>query len=701
MTLTAEPATEGPSASPGQDDGRRLTWSLALVVTGLLALIVVLAAINVVQGTAAVGLGDLWAWVTGSADQQVSAVVVDSRLPRVAAALVVGIALGAAGCVLQSISRNVLASPDTLAVNAGAFLALTVAATVGLPGLIFGDLVLAFVGGLAAAGVVFLLAGTDYGTVRLVLAGTVVAMVLMSLATTLIILNPIEGQGLQAWESGMLSQNGLGGVRAMVPVIAAGLLVVLLYGRRLDVMVLGDDAARSVGIPVRQTQLIVLVIAVVLSAAAVTVTGPIGFIGLAAPALTRLAAPHVPGLHRHRALIPVSGLAGVAIVLGADVLIRALLGAQRAVEVPTGVVTSLLGAVVLVWFAFRLRASRLDDASNALDVRGVGTKHPIALMVVLALVLFALVIAAVLVGDRVFLLGDFMNWATGQAGPIVSNVMGARVPRVLAALLAGVALAIAGTAIQAVTRNPLADPTIIGVAGGASVGAVVIVTFVPMASFWVLAGASGVGALIAAAIVFGLAAKGGFATDRLVLIGVGVSFASEALVKLMIVTTDPWNATKALTWLAGSTYGRSYEHLVPLMIALVVLVPAIVCGYRYMDLLSVDEDTPRVLGVRPARARFALLGCAVLLTATAVAAIGLVGFVGLVAPHAARSLVGRRHKLVIPVAALLGAILLVLADMLGRTVAAPTQLSAGLLAALVGAPYFFWLLHRSRRTTAG
>lgn len=105
------------------------------------------------------------------------------------------------------------------------------------------------------------------------------------------------------------------------------------------------------------------------------------------------------------------------------------------------------------------------------------------------------------------------------------------------------------------TRNPLADPTIIGVAGGASVGAVIVVTLVPLASFWALAGASGIGALVAAAIVFGLAARGGFATDRLVLIGVGVSFAAKAIVSLLIVTTDPWNASKALTWLGGSTYG--------------------------------------------------------------------------------------------------------------------------------------------------
>ncbi|KHL17851.1 UNVERIFIED_CONTAM: ABC transporter permease [Mumia flava] len=679
-------------------DGRRGgPVGLVLLVAGLLAAIVVLAAIDVVQGTATVGVTELWAWLSGSADAQAAAVIVDSRLPRVAAGVLVGVALGAAGCVLQSISRNILASPDTLAVNAGAFLALTFAATVGIPAVVFGDLAIAFIGGLAAAAVVFALAGTDYGTVRLVLAGTVVAMVLRSVATTLIILNPMESQGLQAWEAGMLGQNGFDAVTLMVPLVVAGMLVLVLFARRLDVMALGDDAARTVGVPVRTTQIQVLLTAVALSAAAVTLTGPIGFVGLAAPALVRLLAPRIRGLHRHAALIGVSGLAGVVVVLAADVAVRAIFGAQRAVEVPTGVVTSLLGAVVLVWFAFRLRATRLDDAGNALDVRGVGVRHPGGLVALLVVALLGLAVGAVLIGDRMFLLGDVANWLSGQAGPVVTSVMGARVPRVVAAILAGIALAVAGTIIQGVSRNPLADPAIIGVSGGASVGAVLVVTFVPLAGFWVLVGAAGVGALIAAVIVFGLAARGGFATDRLVLVGVGVSFAAEAIVRLLIVTTDPWSASKALVWLSGSTYGRTYEHLVPLMIGCAVLVPAAMIGYRRLDLLSVDEDTPRVLGVRPAHARFALLGCAVLLTAVAVAAIGLVAFVGLVAPHAARALVGRRHRWVIPTAALLGACLLVLADTLGRTIAAPTQLSASLLTALVGAPYFFYLLHRSRR----
>jgi iron complex transport system permease protein len=297
-----------------------------------------------------------------------------------------------------------------------------------------------------------------------------------------------------------------------------------------------------------------------------------------------------------------------------------------------------------------------------------------------------------------FLVGDLINWLAGRGGPVTSSVMDARAPRVLAAALAGVALAVSGAIIQGVTRNPLADPTLLGVSGGASVGAVLVVTAAPAATYWAISGASAVGAVVAATLVFGLAARSGFATDRLVLLGVGVAYGAIALVTVLIVATDPFNASKALTWLSGSTYGRAYEHLVPLVVACAVLLPVCVAGARRLDLLSVDEDTPRVLGVDPARSRLLLLGCGTLLAAAAVSVIGVVGFVGLVAPHAARALVGRRHRLVLPVAALLGAVLLSLSDLLGRTVIAPTQLSASLLTAAIGTPYFLYLLHRSRRS---
>ncbi|CAM3579505.1 Iron(3+)-hydroxamate import system permease protein FhuB [Stackebrandtia soli] len=665
----------------------------------LLAALVILAAVQITQGTADVRAADLWAWLTGSATDQSASVVIASRLPRLTAALVVGTALGIAGAVMQSISRNPLASPDTLAVNAGAHLALAAGAAFGLGGAFVGDLGLAFLGGLGAAALVLALTGTEYGTVRLVLGGSAVALALSSVTTSVMILFPYEARGLHAWAAGTLGVTGFDGIALLAPIVIVTLAVLLLLGRRLDLLMLGDDEARSLGVPVRRTQLTVLVLAVLLSTAAVTLTGPIGFIGLAAPALVRLISTKIPGLHRHRALLPVSGLAAVVLLVAADVVLRALIGAQTAVRVPTGVMTSIVGAIFLVALAFRLRSNRMGTSQGALDVRGVGFRRPVLVVAVLVTLLIGAVISSLLIGDAGLLLGDLANWVTGNAGPRVSAIMDTRAPRVLAALLAGVALAVAGTAIQGVTRNPLADPSILGVSGGASVGAILVVTLVPLAGFWALAGAAGLGAVIVAALVFGLAARGGFATDRLVLVGIGMSFGTAAFVTLLIVMTDPFNAAKALTWLSGSTYGRTFEHILPLTIGCAVFVPLVFVARRRLDLLSVDEDTPRLLGVRVPIARLGLLACSVGLTAVAVAGIGVLGFVGLVAPHAARMIMGRRHGRVLPVAALLGGILVVCADLLGRTVISPDQLPAGLLTAIIGAPYFFWLLYRSRKAT--
>jgi iron complex transport system permease protein len=306
------------------------------------------------------------------------------------------------------------------------------------------------------------------------------------------------------------------------------------------------------------------------------------------------------------------------------------------------------------------------------------------------------VVGSILLGDTKLLLGDVGNWLGGQAGPIVTNVMENRTPRVVAAFLAGASLALAGAVIQAVARNPLAEPGIIGVSGGAGLGAVLVITLVPGVGFWTQAGFAGIGAALATTLVFAAAARGGFQSERLVLIGFGVQAGAMALITLLITLSDPWNETKALTWLGGSTYGRSFEHLVPMMLAVLLVVPLLVRARGELDLLSLDDETPRVLGVRVARSRLVLLSGAVLLTGAAVAGVGVITFVGLVAPHAARALVGRRHARALPVAALLGGLLVCVADTIGRTVIAPAQLPAGLMTAIIGAPYFVWLLFRSR-----
>ncbi|MGY0233852.1 iron ABC transporter permease [Longispora urticae] len=668
----------------------------AFLVAG--CLVVLLAGVHLTQGTSTVDAGDLFALVTGNGHQDTLDVLTASRLPRLLAGLAVGLALGVAGAAFQSIARNPLASPDTLAVNAGAHLAIVAAAAFGvsLPVLPAGGL--AFVGGLAAAGLVSALsAGGRAGPTRLILAGSATALALSAGTTLLMLLFEQQTTGLFAWGNGSLVQTDLEAVTQMAPVIAVAAVGLLWIARRLDILALGDDTASTLGVDVPRTRILVTGLAVLLSAAAVTLVGPVGFVGLCAPVIVRLAGRWLPDVHRHRVLLPLSGLAGVGIVIGADILLRAVLGGQGGVDIPTGVVTTLVGATLLVWLARRHRDSGPTRSAPAGHFAAVRSRRFfLGVIGVCAVLLVAALVAGMLVGDTWLLTGDVANWLAGRSGRAITYVLDQRYPRVFAALLAGAALALAGAVVQAVCRNPLAEPGILGITSGAGVGAVSILTLVPLAGIGLLSAAAGVGALLAFALVYGLAWRGGLSSDRLVLIGVGVSAGCGAIITFVIVATDPYNTGKALTWLSGSTYGRQPAQVLPVAVALLVALPLVALARRELDLLALDDDTPRVLGVPLERARMLSLVGAALLTSTAVSAVGVIGFVGLVAPHAARALVGSRHARMLPVAALLGAILVSFADTLGRTVIAPAQIPAGLVTAMIGTPYFIWLLWRAR-----
>ncbi|WP_069883641.1 iron ABC transporter permease [Streptomyces luteocolor] len=688
MAVTATTPAIRPPATTSRTGAAAVTAALVLLVAAL-------AVVDITQGTAAVGAPEVWKALTGRAETGDASVVIASRLPRMTAGLFVGAVLGMAGAVLQAVSRNVLASPDTLAVNAGSYVALALAAATGVSLPLFATSGIAFVGGLAAAAVVLGLSGLGAGTVRLVLAGSALTLGLTAVTEGLLLLFPQETEGIYKWNQGSIGQNGFDAVLQMAPIGLVGLLGLILLARRVDALALGDDAARGVGVPVRSTRVTAVVLAALLSTAAVSLAGPIGFVGLCAPALVRPLARRFRAFTRSRARLPFAGLTGAALVLGSDVLLRAVVSPDAAVGVPTGVVTSLVGAVFLIVMAARVKDTAGAAPADRLRIRSRAVF--LTTTAVLVVLLVAVSIAAILLGDSKLLLGDVVNWAQGRAGQTVSFVLDTRLPRVVAALLAGAALALAGTLIQAVTRNPLAEPGILGVTNGAALGAVILVTTVPLAGSWSIAAGAFAGAAVSSALVFGLAARGGFQQNRLVLVGFGVATGASAVISLLIILTDPFNATKALTWLSGSTYGRSLSDAMPLLAVLAVGLAVAVARRTELDLVSLDEDTPRLLGLNLGRGRLGFLLLSVLLSSAAVAAAGTIGFVGLVAPHAARALVGRQHVRVIPVAVLLGAILVCTADVAGRTVIAPAQLGAGLMTAVIGTPYFLYLLVRSRR----
>lgn len=674
-----------------------LTGTSALLL--LAATLVLVSAWHLTQGTSAVGAGDLFRWAVGQGASESGDILLGSRVPRLAAGIAVGFALGVAGALLQSLARNALASPDTLAVTGGAYLAVTAVAAFGLSVPLWASGLTAFVGGITAAALVLGLAGgAGTSTTRLVLAGSAVALALQAATSTLLILFDEETTSLFAWGSGSLSQLGLDAFQQAAPVVVIATGCALLLARRLDLLGLGDDSAAVLGVPVRSTRAVGTVLAVLLTAASVTLAGPIGFVGLFAPVIVRLTGSVVPAMRRHVVLIPAAGLMGALVVVLADALLRAVLGADEAISIPTGITTTIAGAVVMIVLA---RRSRDSGPAKQPPAARIGVRSRMRFVVVLTLATAAALGVAVLGllgGDTWLRTGDIALWLNDEGNPLVRFALDERAPRVAAAVLGGAALALSGSLVQATCRNPLAEPGILGITGGAGVGAVVVVTGSVTAApsnNAVLVGAV-VGALVSFALVYGLAWRQGLDADRLLLIGIGTWYGAAALTTYLLVRSNPWDTPRIYTWLSGTTYGRTFDQVLPVAVMVAVAIPLAWVVRRELDLLALDEDTPRLVGVGLERVRLLVLLVAALLAATSVAAVGVVGFVGLVAPHMARALVGGRHTRSLPVAVLLGAVLLGAADLIGRTVIAPGQVPAGLVVAIIGAPYFVYLLARSR-----
>ena len=272
-----------------------------------------------------------------------------------------------------------------------------------------------------------------------------------------------------------------------------------------------------------------------------------------------------------------------------------------------------------------------------------------------------------------------------------------RLPRTLTACLVGIALGIAGAIMQSITRNPLADPGIIGINAGAGLAAVsVIVMFPNVPAFSLPLSAFG-GALLTSLLVYLLAWERGIHPIRLILIGVGIAAVANAGTNLMIVFGDIYDVSDALVWLAGSVYGRSWEQVLALLPWLMVFIPLTFMGVSALNALVLGDDIAKGLGSRVEWERSFLLLVSAGLSGVAVATAGTIGFIGLIAPHIGRKLVGNSHEGLIPVAGMMGGMIVVWADFLGRVLFSPVEIPCGIITAVIGAPYFVYLLIKNRK----
>lgn len=275
-----------------------------------------------------------------------------------------------------------------------------------------------------------------------------------------------------------------------------------------------------------------------------------------------------------------------------------------------------------------------------------------------------------------------------------------RLPRVAAAILAGSGLAVSGTAMQGIFRNPLAEPGILGVSAGASLGALIAITS-GTAAFFILPIFAFIGAMLAVAMILGIAlfSGGRTKTTTLIMSGMAISALFGALTSLTLTISNQYQVSSYIFWTMGGLANRRWEHVLAILLPVSLTILIIIFKARDLDILLLGDEEARALGVPPASTRFLMVLLASICTASVVAVTGPIGFVGLIIPHIMRLLVGPSHRILTIASAFAGAIFLLLCDLLTRLVSWPTgaEVSVGIITALVGAPYFLFLMSRSVR----
>ena len=274
------------------------------------------------------------------------------------------------------------------------------------------------------------------------------------------------------------------------------------------------------------------------------------------------------------------------------------------------------------------------------------------------------------------------------------TLMEYRLPRALLAIIIGVALAISGVLVQSVVRNPLASPDILGINNAAGLVAVAVLIFLPNLAFYWLPIFAFIGGVLSFILLWMICGFN-FRPIKMAIIGVALS-ALWAAISHYLMLTNPVEINTAMLWLTGSLWGRSWAYVNVVLPWLLVLLPLPFIFCRDLDTLGLGENKAATLGVSVNKTQILVLVLAVALSTTAVAICGPIAFLGLVAPHLARKLVGGRHRTLLPAAMLIGTLLLQISDILARVIDPPTELPAGILTAIIGAPYFFYLLMRTK-----
>lgn len=620
----------------------------------------------------------LWSPATDNVSQMVFHY---SLLPRLVLALLVGAGLGLAGLLFQQVLRNPLAEPTTLGVSSGAQLGITVATLWQLPGGAVTQQFAALIGAVVVGVLVFGVAWRKrLSPVTLILAGLVLSLYSGAVNQIFAIFNHDQLQNMFLWSTGALNQMSWENVLQLWPRLLLALLLTLALLRPLTLMGLDDGVAKNLGLALSLARIGGLALAILLSAQLVNAAGIIGFIGLFAPLLAKLL-----GGRRLLSRMLLAPLIGALLLWLADGCVQWLSVHWR--EIPTGTATALLGVPILLWLLPRLRTGSVPPALDQGDNVPAERQH------LLRWVLTGLLALALLAWGGLAFGRNAQGWIW-SAGDMFHQLLPWRAPRVLAALVTGLMLGVAGSLIQRLTGNPMASPEVLGISSGAACGVVVMMFLVPGDALMWLLPAGAIGAALTLLVIMLVASRGGFSPERMLLAGMALNSAFVTLLMLLLASGDP-RMGGLLSWISGSTYNISASQAIQSAGCALLLVALAPLASRWLTLLPLGSATARSAGMALTPARLSLLLLAAALTASATLTIGPLSFVGLMAPHMARMLGFRRALPQLLLSGLLGAGLMVLADWCGRMLAFPDQIPAGLMATFLGAPYFIWLLRRS------
>lgn len=602
-----------------------------------------------------------------------------SVLPRVAVSLLAGAMLALSGTLLQQMLRNPLADPTTLGISSGAYLAITCAGIL-LPGLSsIGQEQVALLGASAALAMTFGLAWRQrFSTAALILAGLIVSLYCGTLTAILTLFHREQLTSAFVWGSGSLTQDGWRtAIGLSWRLVGAGLCAAILL-RPLDLMAAGDDVARGAGVSVITVRIMALLLALLLAASVVSAVGVIAFIGFVTPALVRSL-----GARRFRDQLMAAPPLGAALLCLVDQLVQ--IAGSLTWEWPTGTATALLGAPLLLVLLAKGRAPSVRHARPA-SGPAARLHQPWTAVGVGILLLAAMAWLAVGLGES----SAGWRWIDpASADPLLHW----RIPRATAAAAAGMMLAISGVIMQRMTGNAMASPEVLGIGAGASLAVILLAWTVQMPTPEAQLGAAALGAAVTLASMLSLGRRSAYAPERMLLTGIALGTLLGTVITAVMATGDP-RIGPLLSWMAGSTYRVTSREAIVAAAAATAALASAPFAARWLDILPLGEGVAQARGVALARSRLLLLLLTALLTGAATLITGPMSFVGLMAPHMARMLGMQRAMTHVYASAVLGGIIMLVADWLGRNLLFPYQVPAGLFATLVGGPYLMWLLCR-------